>query len=201
LTLKLKFSKRVYLTYLLIAVNLGLFILENYLGGSQNLEVLHQLGGLVSEDVIAGQWWRVITANFLHFGWPHFLTNMLGLYIFGRLVESYMGTVKYLIIYLMSGIGAMSLYTYWSLKSGITNYLLVGASAAIMGLVGSLLAIFIGNWLRKKSRANSQKLQRLTLLIGLQFMLDQVVPQVSSLSHLFGLMIGFILGLQFLVKA
>ena len=111
-----------------------------------------------------------------------------------------MGAVKYLIIYLMSGIGAMSLYTYWSLKSGITNYLLVGASAAIMGLVGSLLAIFIGNWLRKKSRVNSQKLQRLTLLIGLQFLLDQVVPQVSSLSHLFGLMIGFILGLQFLVK-
>jgi rhomboid protease GluP len=189
-----------YLTYLTILINLIVFQQENQWGGSENLQTLHTLGALTTEDILKGEWWRLITANFLHYGWLHLGANMLGLYYMGSIIESYLGKIRYLIIYFSSGCLSMILIVFYFLKIGEPQTLLVGASAAIMGLVGSLLAISIGNWLRKKSRINSQKLQRLTLLIGLQFMLDQVVPQVSSLSHLFGLMIGFILGLQFLVK-
>jgi rhomboid protease GluP len=184
-----------YVTYSLIAVNLSAFFLENWLGDSQELATLYRLGALVQEEVVLGEWWRVITANFLHFGWGHLLTNMFGLYILGKFTELSLGRIRYTIVYFLSGVGAMALYIYWSLQVGISRYLLLGASAAIMGLVGAIAAVFLRDWLRERNQNNSQKLQQIILLILLQFALDRIMPQVSSLSHLFGLGIGFILGI------
>lgn len=183
-------------TQLLIAVNLLMFMIEISLGGSENLEILYQLGALVPMVVWQGQFWRLIAANFLHYGWLHLLMNMLGLYVIGSLLESISTRWRYFIIYFSSGIGAMFLFTYFAIYTDRFDYILVGASASIMGLVGSLTAIFLRQWWRQKSSNNFKRLVIMLTIISLQFMTDFFFPQVSILSHLFGLIIGFLIELM-----
>ncbi|GFE71348.1 Rhomboid family protein [Chroococcus sp. FPU101] len=188
-------TRKAYATYLLIGVNLAFFGMQIKTGGSENLERLYQLGALVPEAVLAGQWWRVITANFLHFGLLHLLTNMSGLYILGRLVESALGFYRFLLIYLFSGIGSMILYTILSLKTQQNGYILMGASAAIMGLLGALFIIFIKEWFYTKSKFTAKRIQLIIVTIGLQFTFDYFVPHISMLSHATGLLLGLVISL------
>jgi rhomboid protease GluP len=190
---KTKRKKLPYLTYLLIAVNLIIFGIEIKLGGSTDLNVLEQLGGLVPERVLAGEWWRVINANFLHYGWLHIGTNMLALYVLGRLIELSKGIIFFLTVYFVSGIGSMTTFALLAAQTDNLNVLVIGASAAIMGLVGTILAISIQLWLRHRNALTTKNLGQVILIIMLQFIFDNLVPQVSFQSHLFGLTIGLAL--------
>ncbi len=180
-----------YTTYVLILLNIVLFILEIRSGGSTNLNTLDYLGALVPEKIISGEWWRLLNANFLHYGGIHLGTNMLALFFLGKLVELRLGVGRYLIVYLLSGMGAMLSVALLSLKNGDTNIVLVGASGAIMGLIGTLLALSLQVWLQKRNALNAQRLRTVISIIVLQFILDNLIPQVSFESHLFGLIIGF----------
>ena len=184
-----------YLTYLTILVNLIVFQQENQWGGSENLQTLHTLGALTTEDILQGEWWRLITANFLHYGWLHLGANMLGLYYMGSIIESYLGKIRYLIIYFSSGCLSMLLIFFYFLKIGDPQTLLVGASAAIMGLIGAMGAIFLQDWWQEKSFLARQRLMLLLIVVGIQFLIDYHTPHVSLMSHIFGLIIGFITGL------
>ncbi|MGH2415778.1 MAG: rhomboid family intramembrane serine protease [Microcystaceae cyanobacterium] len=184
--------KTAYVTYGLIGVNLLMFALEINSGGSENIKNLYALGALDPQAVLSGQWWRLLNANFLHFGWVHLLMNMLGLYFLGRFVEFALGSVRYLIAYLISGIGSMLLFTLLAMKLGYTEQILVGASAAIMGLIGVISAILIRDWYQQKSLIAAQRLQTLLFIISIQFIFDWTTPQVSFLSHVLGLFIGLI---------
>jgi rhomboid protease GluP len=184
-------EKKAYFTYLLILLNLIFFALENLKGGSQDIETLYQLGGLVPDAVWEGEWWRLINANFLHFGWLHLLNNMIALYFIGRLVEYHLGIIRYFIVYSLSGIGSMFIYSIM----GSANTILVGASGAIMGLVGLTISLILRIWRKYKSSIACQNLLLLLFLILLQFIFDLANPQISWLIHLLGLVIGFLLGM------
>ncbi|EAZ89391.1 rhomboid family intramembrane serine protease [Crocosphaera chwakensis] len=186
-------SKSNKITLFFIILNCLGFIIEINFGGSENIESLYQLGALVPMIVWQGEFWRLITANFLHYGWGHFLMNMFALYIIGNLVESLSNKYHYFVLYLFSGIGSMFAFSCVALYTNTVDYILVGASASIMGLVGSLTAIFLRKWLQDKSYINRKRLLTMILVISLQLVSDLVIPQVSMLSHLFGLLIGFTL--------
>jgi rhomboid protease GluP len=187
-------QKVAYTTYLLIALNLLIYALEIKLGGSQNSFALDRLGALVPEKVLAGEWWRLIGANFLHYGSFHLATNMLSLFFIGRLIELSLGAKYYLTIYLVSGVGSMLTFTLLAFKLGLSNAFLVGASAAIMGLIGAILAISLQIWLKKRySVTAKRRLQQIILIIVIQFILDNIIPQVSFHAHLFGFIIGFLI--------
>ncbi len=192
-------NKIAYTTYTLITLNLFSYAIEIKLGGSTNFLVLERLGALIPEQVYLGEWWRLINANFLHYGWLHLTTNMLSLYVLGRLVELSLGATSYLIIYFASGIGSMLLFSLIHLKLENLNIFLVGASAAIMGLIGTILAICLQLWFRQRNAINTRRLLQVIAIILLQFVLDNLIPQVSFYSHLFGFTIGLIVG-GFLVK-
>lgn len=191
--MSLKKSKA-YITWVLIIINFLFFYLE-IAGNTNDIENLYKLGGLLPEAVWAGQYWRLITANFIHYDWAHLLTNLVGLYFLGRFVELSLGIIPYLIAYFISGIGSMFLFSYLFLRLGITGQVLVGASAAIMGLVGVICAIFIRDWYLEKSRLTTLRLRLILVVIGIQFILDLLMPEVSFLSHFFGVVIGFFTGL------
>ncbi|MDJ0535938.1 MAG: rhomboid family intramembrane serine protease [Xenococcaceae cyanobacterium MO_207.B15] len=180
-----------YTTYVLILLNIVLFILEIRSGGSTNLNTLDYLGALVPAKIVSGEWWRLLNANFLHYGGIHLGTNMLALFFLGKLVELRLGVGRYLIIYLLSGMGAMLSVALLSLKTGNSNIVLVGASGAIMGLIGTLLALSLQVWLQKRNALTAQRLKTVIFVIVLQFILDNLIPQVSFESHLSGLIIGF----------
>jgi membrane associated rhomboid family serine protease len=180
-------SRKAYGTYLLIGVNLAFFWMQLETGDSENLQRLYQLGTLVPEAVLAGEWWRVIAANFLHFGWLHLLTNMLGLSILGRFVETAIGFFRFLSIYLVSGVGSMIIFTAQAKQPG---YILMGASGAIMGLLGAVFILFVKEWFQTKSRITAKRIQLIFLTIGLQFTFDYFVPHISIQSHFWGLVLG-----------
>ena len=188
-------TKRIYATYILILLNVFLFALEVKTGGSKDINTLSYLGALIPIKVLYGQWWRVISANFLHYGFMHLSSNMVALYVLGKLIEINLGIIRYLFIYLFSGIGAMLSYTILSLFRGDNYTILVGASAAIMGLVGALLAISSYVWFKKKTPLNAKRLRFIIMVIIIQFVFDNLIPQVSFHSHLFGLIFGFLLGM------
>ena len=182
-----------YTTYILIALNLLIYGLEVKLGGSENFLALEQLGALIPEKVIEGEWWRLIGANFLHYGSFHLATNMLSLFFVGRLIELSLGAKYYLTIYMVSGIGSMLTFTLFAFRLGLDNAFLVGASAAIMGLIGAILAISLQIWLKRRTVTARRRLQQIILIVIIQFIFDNIVPQVSFHAHLFGFIIGFLI--------
>jgi rhomboid protease GluP len=143
--MKSSHNKIAYITYILIALNLLIYALEIKLGGSQSALALERLGALIPQKILAGEWWRLIGANFLHYGSFHLATNMLALFFIGRLIELSLGAKYYLTIYLFSGIGSMLTFTLLAFRLGLDNAFLVGASAAIMGLIGANLAYIAPN--------------------------------------------------------
>lgn len=186
-------NKIAYTTYILIGLNLLIYGLEIKLGGSQDSWALERLGALIPEKVLAGEWWRLLGANFLHYGFVHLATNMLSLFFVGRLIELSLGVKSYLIIYLVSGIGSMLTFTLLAFRLGLSNVFLIGASAAIMGLIGAILAIYLQLWLRNRySVTAKRRLQQIILIVVVQFVFDNLIPQVSFHAHLFGFIIGFL---------
>ena len=189
-----------YATYILIALNLALFVAEIQSGGSEDFIALDSLGALIPEKVWAGEWWRLLNANFLHFGILHLGTNMFALFFLGRLVELSLGVGKYLSVYLISGVGSMFICSVVYQQSGNNNVTLMGASAAIMGLIGTLLAIALQIWLKQRNAFNAKRLRTVVFVIVLQFILDNLIPQISFYSHLFGLIIGFLVSATLLLS-
>jgi rhomboid protease GluP len=189
--------KKAYLTHSLIIINCLVFFIEIKAGGSTNLKVLETLGALIPEYIWQGQYWRLIMANFLHYGWLHLIMNMFGLWIVGSFAEKIIGHFFYGLIYSICAIGGMALFSL--IAPQIVNphipILLVGASGAIMGLVGLILAVFIKLSRDKKSPLFSQRLKFLIIIILVQFIFDFLTPQVSFMIHALGFILGLITGL------
>jgi rhomboid protease GluP len=160
---------------------------------------LYELGVLYPADVQQGEWWRLLSAAFLHGGWFHLLSNMLGLYILGGIVEPLLGKVRYTIGYFAAGIGSMAAVTVLNNAGLIQESAVVGASGAIMGLLGMMGAIFLVRWLRFKEAIAAQRLRMVGIIAIFQVISDNLVANVSKAGHLSGLIIGLFVGLM-LVK-
>jgi len=191
-----KNSRKPYATYGLIAANLVMFGLEGLYGGSENSEALFRLGALVPQMVLAGQWWRLPAAMFLHFGPLHLGMNMLALFLVGPFVEFAVGTPRYLICYLGSGMLSMGMVCVLVLYGVLGEQFLVGASGAIMGLIGASAAIFFRIWRTERTQFASQRLNSLGVALLIQLAFDLSTPEVSLSSHLAGVIAGALIGLS-----
>jgi membrane associated rhomboid family serine protease len=94
----------------------------------------HACGSMSGRDFIQGQWWRLLTAEWVHFGLPHLLLNMLGLFLVGRAAEAMWGRLRYLAVYLISAWASVCV----ALATSPSDVLPVaGASGAVCGLMGA----------------------------------------------------------------
>ncbi|MEC4812060.1 MAG: rhomboid family intramembrane serine protease [Scytonema sp. PMC 1069.18] len=189
--------RKAFATYFLISSNLVVFGIEERLGGSTNLDILYRLGALVPEKVIAGSWWRVLASAFLHYGFLHLILNMLGLYLFGRLVEFALGVSRFLLLYFICAIGSMLAVAYMSILGYSPTNFAVGASGCVMGLVGAFAAILLIDWYRKRTRLAARSLRGIIIIIILQVIFDLTTPHISFVGHSSGLIVGFVMGLIF----
>lgn len=181
-------------TSIAIGLNCLVFALELMLGGSQNAFVLYALGAVVPAAVIEdGQTWRLLAGTFLHFGWLHLITNMLGLFVLGQLAERWLGTLRYSLVYLASGIGSMGLVVM-TVALGLDADLrfVVGASGAVMGIFGAIGAVLWRGYQRDRAITARQNLQTVAILFVLQSGFDILNPQVCATCHLSGAAIGFV---------
>ncbi|MBR2123223.1 MAG: rhomboid family intramembrane serine protease [Lachnospiraceae bacterium] len=132
-------------TTFLIIVNVVMFLLETKDGGSTNTSVALKYGAQYSPYVKQGQYYRLFTAMFLHFGALHLLFNMYALSVLGPAVDRVCGPVIFLIIYLLSGIaGNLATYLVDSKRSRKT--VSAGASGCIFGLLGACFVLAVAGY-------------------------------------------------------
>ncbi|MEP6811335.1 MAG: rhomboid family intramembrane serine protease, partial [Chthoniobacterales bacterium] len=177
----------------LIALNLAMFLIEMKLGGTTSTFALHRLGALEPTAVlVGGQYWRLLAALFLHFGPLHLLVNLYALYVIGPSLEAALGWFRFTVCYLLAGLGSSGgVVLLWWL--GWTRAdLLVGASGAIMGIVGASAGLLLWHHHLPVAR---RRLITIGAIVLMQTVFDFLTPQVSMAAHLCGLVAGFAAGL------
>ncbi|MEM1554318.1 MAG: rhomboid family intramembrane serine protease, partial [Thermoproteota archaeon] len=143
--------KKPVVTLALIIANTLMYVVtsyENFFIGISDYWV--SLGGFVPSLIeTPSQWYRILTSMFLHADLFHIFFNMYFLYLFGRAVENALGKLRFLILYLISGIIASVFHTAFSFIGGPTAYDIpaIGASGAISGVLGAYLIFYPGTYL------------------------------------------------------
>ena len=183
-------------TKLLIAANIIAYGYQMSQHATSNGAAMIGVGALYGPLLEHGEWWRLITAQFIHWGPLHLAFNMMGLWFMGRGVEMALGWKRFIGAYLICGAGGMLLA--W----GISLYavepraiVLMGASASVLGMVGIQAALSLSLLRRTGSLVAKAQLGSMTQIIVLQMVFDFMVPEVSSTAHTGGAAIGFLLGM------
>ena len=125
-------------TGILITANILLFLMETVSGGSTNKDTALRFGALYTPLVKKGQWYRLFTSMFLHFGFLHLFCNMFSLYNLGPALETFFGAPVFAALYLASGLAGNVLTYIKESRSGQYS-LSAGASGAVFGLLGAYL--------------------------------------------------------------
>jgi membrane associated rhomboid family serine protease len=177
----------------LILLNAVVFLFEISVGDSNDPEVLHRIGALEPYAVVVqGEYWRLLTALFLHGGFAHLGFNLFALYVLGPPLERSIGTVRFVVCYLISGLASGAGVMGLTLIGLVRPAQLVGASGCIMGVVGALAGFLMRHRHTPHAR---QRLANIVMIVAIQIVFDLSTPQISMSAHLCGLIAGFLLGL------
>lgn len=181
---------RSFVTYALIGINVAVFLAMVASGVSfanpSGWDIV-RWGGNFAPLTRSGEWWRLVTAMFLHFGVVHLTFNMYALLQVGRYLEPLLGSRRYLVAYFATGIFASLV----SLLFHTDNSVGAGASGAIFGLFGVQLALVTTDLFEKdyakKMRSSMLTLIGVNLFLGWQIGLDNA-------AHIGGLAAGLLFG-------
>ncbi len=170
-------------TYVLIALNVLVFLLETVSGGLQR-----QLA-LWSPAVADGDLYRLVTSAFLHYGMTHLLFNMWALYVVGPPLERWLGRLRFTALYVLSALGG-----------SVLVYLLSPLNAATAGASGAVFGLFAATFVVGK-RLNLD-VRGVVALIAINLAFTLVIPMISSQSiswqgHLGGLVTGALVALGY----
>ena len=186
------------ITYIILGLNFLLFVVSllatmrlSQESGGQGLNLFGGINGLVLDRLgasrplvlINGEWWRLVMAIFLHGGILHIAMNTWVLMDIGPQVEEVYGSARYLFLYIATGIAGF-------LASAITGHFSVGASGALMGLIGLMLAITTRRGGAYMQMIRGQLIRWVVYILVLGF----VVSGIDNAAHLGGLAAGFLLG-------
>lgn len=181
--------------YSYCAVNLALAAVQILVFGlcavtGDRLYILGRCGtDLVLEQ---GQYWRLLTSVFLHSGISHIGSNLLVQILMGNAVERNLGHFRYLLLYLVSGIGGNVVSVLYDRAQGVNTYS-VGASGAIFGVMGTLIILIIRG--RKKLRRGSSLMIRAAFAVFYAVYSGFTNPYTDNAAHLGGLAFGVLLGI------
>ena len=182
-------------TYLFIGINLGMFLLLWLAGGMGLLTVddraLIEFGAKENTRIYEhGEYWRFVTAIFLHIGFIHLIFNNYALWIIGQEIERLYGSARFVVLYLLTGIaGMVASYFY---KPDVAS---AGASGAIFGLFGAL-AMFALKYRKEIPQIISRDIKRRVIpLIAINLGIGWLVPMIDNSAHVGGLLSGVLLAL------
>lgn len=164
----------------LIAANVAMFAWEMAAGALSDRDAIIAAGALARDEVIAGEWWRLFSAMFLHGGFDHLLGNMIVLYIVGIACEHALGFARTAFVYFAGGIAGCLLSV--AMSPGPS----VGASGAIFGVSAAVIVILV----RYRDRYHLRD-KRIGLVLGVwgayQLLIGFALPVVDNFGHLGGL--------------
>src|SRR5579872_151250 len=181
-----------FVTIMILLINFALYAamtISSMQAGNSNAfssldgRTLFDFGAKSREAILAGQWWRLVTAGFLHGGIMHILMNSWVLFDVGSAAEETYGTSRLIVIYFVSTITGFLASVYWS------PALSIGASAPIMGLIGAMIALGTRNRTPMGSmiRGFYMRWAIFALVLGLW-------PGVDNAAHVGGIAGGFLMG-------
>lgn len=182
-----------YINGVLIAVNILYFFWLEFHGSTENAAFMVEHGAMYVPLVVReGEYYRLLTAVFMHFGISHLVNNMVILFVLGDNLERALGKVKYLVFYLICGVGA----NVFSMVVSIREYELAvsaGASGAIFGVIGGLLYVVI----RNRGRLEDLSTRQLALFVACSLYFGFTSTGIDNAAHVGGLVLGFLLAAIF----
>jgi rhomboid protease GluP len=176
-------------TYTILLVNAVMLVVTALMSGGRpgvvepSTAALCRLGALNAAAIAeSGQWWRLLTVMVLHGGVLHFALNSYALFVYGPPLEQALGRLRLVAVYLVSGfVGAAASFAFGRTALG------VGASGAIFGLLGGLVAFL---W-RRRSRGLAQ-LQSVLVIVALNLAFGLSIPNIDNLAHVGGFVGGLV---------
>lgn len=178
--------------YTIIGLNILVFSWElkmigpSFLTNGADTQQLFQLGGMQTLAYNAGQHYRLWSSMFLHASVTHILGNMGSLIFVGNILEDLIGHVRYLLVYLLSGVGS----AYLSLLFLNPNTVSVGASGAVFGVTGCLLIVTMFRYSNWKNGVVTALLYTIFINLGVSI----IDPSINLYAHLGGLITGIFCG-------
>ena len=141
--------------------------------------------------LVQKEYWRLLTAVFLHTGLYHLGSNLFVQVLMGNAGERNLGHIKYLILYIVSGVGGNIISVLYDRAQGVNTYS-VGASGAVFGVMGALIVLIIKG--RKKLRTGSSMLVRAGFAVFYAVYAGLSTPYTNNAAHIGGLAFGAALG-------
>ena len=175
-------------TLVLTIANILVFVVLSFLGDTQSAAFMEAHGACALPAVQSGEYWRLFAAMFLHFGAVHLIYNMLCLFTLGDLFEKAVGSVRFLVVYLVGGLAGNVVSLLWERHLGVYA-VSAGASGAIFAVIGGLLYVVI----RKKGRLAHLRLERMLLMVVLMIAQGFFEKGTDNAAHIGGVVGGFIL--------
>jgi membrane associated rhomboid family serine protease len=182
-----------WVTWAIVAINVAVFLVDGALarGGFSlfgGAGPLADAGVIYGPAVAQGEWWRMITSAFLHYGILHIAFNMYALWLFGPIMEQMYGHLEYAVIYLLCALGGSVLTILAAPQTPA-----LGASGAIFGLFGLAFIASRRRHLLLGPQARAMISQVGTLLV-LNLIITFSVPAISWTGHVGGLAVGALIG-------
>lgn len=176
-------------TIAIAAANVLIFLGLSFMGMTEDPAFMMQHGAMYVPYLMNGErYYTLITSMFLHFGFSHLMNNMVMLLVIGYSLEPEIGKIRFLLIYLGSGLMGNLVSAWFDVSQG--NYAVsAGASGAIFGIVGALLYVAI----RNHGRVGEISTRGLVLMAGLSLYYGFTAQGVDNTAHIGGLVSGFLL--------
>ena len=182
-------KNKLNMTVLLAAVNVIVFLALSSQGMTEDAEFMLHHGAMYVPYVAEGdEYYRLFTCMFLHFGFEHLMNNMVVLLIVGWNLEMAVGKVKYLFLYIGSGLCGNVISAIWDIQTG--EYAVsAGASGAVFGMIGALLYVA----LRNRGRIGDISGRGIAFMVIVTLYYGFSNTGVDNAAHVGGLLSGFLL--------
>jgi len=175
----------------MVAINVIVFIVMELIGSTEDINFMLESGAAYAPWILEyGEYYRLFTCMFLHFGMSHLVNNMLVLFMLGDNVERAVGRWKYLVIYIFSGLSG-SLFSFAGSLFSRSFAVSAGASGAIFGIIGALFYIVAVN----KGRLEDMTTRRLGIMIVFSLYHGFTSAGVDNLAHVGGMIGGILMAM------
>lgn len=184
-----------WVTIILIAINVIVFIILTLNGNTESAEYMLSKGAAYGPAIFEHhEYWRLITCMFMHFGLMHLASNMIYLGIVGTTIEKGVGSIKFLLLYMLSGFAAsiVSAAIYYFAGDYTVS---AGASGAIYGLIGVVVYLTFKN---RGRMSRSNMWFRVTTVLLFIFISNFLDKSVDAVAHIAGFVFGLLLAILFL---
>ena len=177
-----------WMNLLIVGVNILIFVLTEIIDDTENVTFMLKCGAAYTPWILEGQWYRLFTSMFLHFGVYHLLNNMVLLLFLGDMLEELAGKWRYLLIYLGGGLAGNIISLLMDCRSG-EMAVSAGASGAVFAVIGG---IFV-RLLKQRGRVKNLTLSRLVFVIFLSIYHGFQSTGIDNAAHVGGLLGGIFL--------